>query len=89
MSTYDEGLRAQKVFEADLDDPVTLGARALEGIARSWKLEDPECQALALADAQVWATLRLAAQVGRLIDQSLPTHGRPWTPPSRDDVGRI
>lgn len=32
----------------------------LNGIQRSWELEDKECQALALADAQVWATLHLA-----------------------------
>jgi hypothetical protein len=33
---------------------------ALAGVARSWRLSDPACQALALADAQVWATLQLA-----------------------------
>ncbi|MBI2797854.1 hypothetical protein HYX70_00960 [Candidatus Saccharibacteria bacterium] len=33
---------------------------ALASIVRSWELDDKECQALALADAQVWATLHLA-----------------------------
>lgn len=33
---------------------------AINGIVRSWRLEDKECQALALADAQAWATLHLA-----------------------------
>ncbi len=33
---------------------------AINGIVRSWTLNDPECQALALADAQAWATLHLA-----------------------------
>lgn len=33
---------------------------ALDSLARSWRLEDPSCAALALADAQVWATLHLA-----------------------------
>jgi hypothetical protein len=68
MAKYDAEQRAIKVFEADLDDPATLGARAIEALARSWRLEERECQALALADAQVWATLRLAAQTGRLVD---------------------
>lgn len=31
-----------------------------ERIRRSWILTDPACSALALADAQVWATLWLA-----------------------------
>lgn len=34
--------------------------RAIDGVIRSWLLDDRECQALALADAQVWATLHLA-----------------------------
>ena len=33
---------------------------AIDSIVRSWELDDPVCQALALADAQVWATLHLA-----------------------------
>ena len=33
---------------------------ALDALQRSWELDDRECQALALADAQVWATLHLA-----------------------------
>lgn len=33
---------------------------AIASIVRSWELDDKECQALALADAQVWATLHLA-----------------------------
>lgn len=33
---------------------------ALNGIQRSWEKDDRVCQALALADAQVWATLHLA-----------------------------
>mgnify|MGYP000496965668 CR=1 FL=1 len=33
---------------------------ALNSLQRSWELDDKACQALALADAQVWATLHLA-----------------------------
>lgn len=33
---------------------------ALEALARSWELDDPHCQRLALMDASVWATLHLA-----------------------------
>jgi hypothetical protein len=33
---------------------------ALDAVRRSWELVDPVCQGLALADAQVWATLHLA-----------------------------
>lgn len=43
--------------------------RALEGLARSWDLTDPACQALALADAQVWATLHLAEITQRVANQ--------------------
>lgn len=35
---------------------------ALDGLQRSWELTDPVCQGLALADAQVWATLHLARE---------------------------
>lgn len=35
-------------------------SEALAGLARSWDLVDPQSQAMALADAQVWATLHLA-----------------------------
>lgn len=34
--------------------------QALKAMRRSWKLDDPVCQSLALQDAQVWATLHLA-----------------------------
>lgn len=33
---------------------------AIDAVVRSWENADPACQALALADAQVWATLQLA-----------------------------
>ena len=33
---------------------------ALNSLRRSWELTDKNCMALALADAQVWATLHLA-----------------------------
>ncbi len=33
---------------------------AINAVKRSWELGDPICQALALQDAQVWATLHLA-----------------------------
>lgn len=33
---------------------------AIDGVRRSWEHDDPVCQQLALADAQVWATLHLA-----------------------------
>ncbi len=33
--------------------------QALKALRRSWELEDPVCQALALQDAQVWAMLHL------------------------------
>jgi hypothetical protein len=36
---------------------------AIDAIKRSWELDDPTCQALALADAQAWATLHLARTV--------------------------
>jgi hypothetical protein len=41
-------------------------AEALRSLARSWRLADsaPECSALAIADAQVWATLHLARVSG-------------------------
>ncbi|HSX14820.1 MAG TPA: hypothetical protein VLE72_02825 [Candidatus Saccharimonadales bacterium] len=35
-------------------------AMALESLQRSWELDDKECMALALADANAWATLHLA-----------------------------
>ena len=35
---------------------------ALDSLQRSWEVEEPKCQARALADAQVWATLHLAQQ---------------------------
>lgn len=38
-------------------------AEALESVARSWDHNDPACQALALADANVFATLHLADMV--------------------------
>ncbi len=34
--------------------------QALKALKRSWELEDPTCCALALQDAQIWATLHLA-----------------------------
>lgn len=52
--------RASAVMSADIGDSPGLAVRALEGIARSWTVSG-DCQALALADAQVWATLSLAA----------------------------
>ena len=33
---------------------------ALNSIKRSWEVDNPSCSSLALADAQVWATLHLA-----------------------------
>lgn len=41
---------------------------ALDGIQRSWEVEDKDCMAIALADAQVWATLHLARQVAIAVD---------------------
>lgn len=38
-------------------------AEALDSLARSWEHANPVCQALALADAQVYATLHLADMV--------------------------
>lgn len=41
---------------------------AIDCVARSWILDDPVCQALALQDAQVWATLhhaRVVKETGR------------------------
>lgn len=54
-----------------LINPTMTGAqeRALDGIARSWELTDQACQALALADAQVWATLHLAEITQRIANQ--------------------
>jgi hypothetical protein len=36
---------------------------ALDGIQRSWELEDKECMKIALLDAQAWAILHLARVV--------------------------
>lgn len=33
---------------------------ALDGIQRSWEVEDKDCMMIALLDAQAWATLHLA-----------------------------
>lgn len=60
-------------IRALIEDGSTRGLqaqeRALEGVARSWELTDPACQALALADAQVWATLHLAEITQRVANQ--------------------
>lgn len=50
-------------------DSIAFDAHAIAGIARSWELTDPACQALALADAQVWATLHLAEVTQRVANQ--------------------
>jgi len=50
---------------ADRGKTLDYEQEALAGIQRSWEHEDPTCQALALADAQVWATLHLARQTMR------------------------
>lgn len=42
---------------------------AIDAVVRSWMLDDPQCQALALADAQVWATLHLARMTSFLATQ--------------------
>lgn len=61
---------ARKAEEIRLLTPDTgAHANALDGIARSWELTDPACQALALADAQVWATLHLAEITQRIANQ--------------------
>ena len=50
--------RAQRVSK-ELD----YEQEALDSISRSWAHTDPACAALALADAQVWATLHLARSI--------------------------
>ncbi len=46
--------RTQKTLGPNYEEQALLALR------RSWELEDPACKALALQDAQVWATLHLA-----------------------------
>lgn len=60
-TSMDHRLRADRI-DADLD----YEDEALDGLRRSWLLDDRECQALALADAQVWATLHLARVTKRI-----------------------
>ncbi|MBW3538322.1 hypothetical protein KY386_02410 [Candidatus Parcubacteria bacterium] len=45
---------------AEMGKELDYEQEALDAIQRSWELDDKECMALALADAQVWATLHLA-----------------------------
>jgi len=61
---------------------------ALAGLARSWTNENPECQRLALMDAQVWATLHHARQTGR---HRLAAHSdsRRLTTPQSADQGPV
>ncbi len=47
-------LRTQKSMGPNYEE------QALLALKRSWEMDDPVCQALALQDAQVWATLHLA-----------------------------
>lgn len=49
----------------DGEGPFDYETRALMALRRSWQLTDPSCQALALADAQVYATLHLARMTMR------------------------
>lgn len=50
--------QARRIDEAGKD--LDYEQEALNSIVRSWEKDDPACQALALADAQVWATLQVA-----------------------------
>ena len=54
----DSSEQAQRI--KDLGTALDYEQEALNGIQRSWEREDRDCQALALADAQVYATLELA-----------------------------
>lgn len=54
----DSALNASRI--AEQGKRLDYEQEALDGLRRSWELDDPACQSLALADAQVWATLHLA-----------------------------
>jgi hypothetical protein len=54
----DSAKQAKRI--ADKGKNLDYEQEALDAVRRSWKLKDKKCQALALADAQVWATLHLA-----------------------------
>lgn len=54
----DNAKQAKRIAKGGKD--LDYEQEALNGIQRSWDLDDKECMALALADAQVWATMHLA-----------------------------
>lgn len=57
MTAADSNVQADRIEQAtDLD----YEAEAIAAIVRSWRLTDPVCQALALQDGLVWATLHQA-----------------------------
>lgn len=58
LSLADSAEQAERI--AQQGKALDYEQEALDAVQRSWELSDKGCQALALADAQVWATLHLA-----------------------------
>lgn len=54
----DSAKQAKRI--ADKGKSLDYEQEALDAVRRSWELTDKKCQALALADAQIFATLHLA-----------------------------
>lgn len=71
MPIYPE--QARRIAEAGKS--LDYEQEALNGLRRSWELTDPSCQALALRDAQVWATLHLARITASPVSPSVAVRG--------------